>query len=163
MASNFRLSRSAWSSSRNSGRVVFGANAENTLIYPFDHHFFMKYGDFVEKVGNIEGIVYSGDECTGGMIDILTPYTIVDIMLNEEKEDMSLTTSIQDTLYDEYEYDLVNKVLDELYRFYMTSGKPHGFYEILKLAAMNDRFIYLLDFFGVREEDSMIYILCESE
>ncbi len=163
MASNFLLNRSGRFRSRPKSQVVFGANAENTLIYPFDHHFFMRYGDFVEKVGNIEGIVYSGDECTGGMIDILTPYTIVDIMLNEEKEDMSLTTSIQDTLYDEYEYDLVNKVLDELYRFYMFSGKPHGFYEILKMASMNDRFIYLSDFFGLREEDSMIYVLTESE
>lgn len=163
MASNFRLSRSAWSSSRNSGRVVFGANAENTIIYPFDHHFFMKYGELVDKVGMIEGIVYSGDDYQGGIMGILTPYTIVDIMINEEKEDMDLSMSISDTLYDEYDHDIVNKVLDELYRFYMFSGKPHGFYEILKMASMNDRYIYLSDFFGLREEDSMIYVLTESE
>lgn len=163
MASNFRLNRSGRFRSRPNNRVVFGANAENTLIYPFDHHFFMSYGDFAEKVGVIEGIVYSGDDFAGGMLGILTPYTLVDLMLNEEKEDMGLTASISDTLYDEYEYDLVNKVLEELYRFYMTAGKPHGFYEILKMASMDDRFIYLSDFFGVREEDSMIYVLSESE
>jgi len=84
---------------------------------------------------------------------------VVDIMLHEEAEDMSLSESCMDALYGELENDpLSEDVIEELTEFYNANLKPFGFWQILDITKRNDGF-YLEEFIGVREENTMVYTL----
>lgn len=163
MASNFLLNKLVRSRRPNNNRVVFGANAENIIVYPFDHQFFEHYARFVDVIRDIERLEPVDGDMNGSVLAILTPYTLVDIMFNEEKQDNSLIETVEELIYDEYDYELANKVIEEARKFHLHSHAPFGFREILGMMSLEDRFIYLSDFYGVREHDSMVYVLTESE
>lgn len=149
-------------------RLVFQPEQCNVLLYPFDSAFFEQYGRFTDKINRIERVfqpdlfIPEPQEDRDSVLSILTPFTMVDIMLQEYSDDMGATSSICDMLYEEFEESLVNDVVEEIYGFFMKTLEPYGFWDVLEVLKRNET-AFLGDFFGAREDDSMVYVLHSSE
>ncbi|MNP89033.1 hypothetical protein D3C85_14290 [compost metagenome] len=163
MASSLRLSRSGRLKPQLKDKMVFGSGHYNTLLFTFDDNFFERYGRFTDKINQLEGRYPTLGEESDSVLSVLTPYTLVDIALNEEMQNVSLSESVSDTLYDDFDEGLVNDVLDEVYKFYLNLDHPRGFWEVYQILSRNDRWFYLTDFYGMREHDSLVYVVTESE
>lgn len=158
---------SRWKSSdrllRLPNKLLKATGQQNILIYPFDDGFFEQYGSFVDKIHRIEGSAVRGDPEYDSMLSLLTPATLVDIMLAEHNCNMTLTGSIEDTLYMRFDESLASEALEAVFKFYCSTVEPNGFWDVLDIIKSSNEFMYMADFFGVREEEAVVYVLRNCE
>ncbi len=136
---------------------------ETFLLYPFDDRFFDGYARFYDRVKNTVEDAQIHPDLAMHMEHVVSPYAMVDVLLHEKMDNTCMSEAMMDEVYGVVnDTDCASTVIEHIIDFCNSDCFPIGFDVVLEILLHSPGFL-LIDFYPVREEDAMVYVLINGE
>lgn len=136
---------------------------ETFLLYSFDEAYFDKYAEFYDAVKATLLRYEIPNEMVMCLEHTLSPSAMVDVLMREQMGSTDMTEAMMDDIYGLTDIDdCASDIIEHVVNFCNCGVFPHGFDNVCDLLRTNEGF-YLLDFYPVREEDTMVYVVANAD
>lgn len=142
-------------------RLTRDEEKDQHFLFTFDEKWFEAYGAFVDALQRIVDRHRLPEDDFDAMKVLCSPSYIIDVLLREELNDMTLTEHMIDEAHELFGEAVAADVLEELTNFINSTHRPNGYGQILEILKRNqssdDCWFSLSDFQPYREDDTQVF------
>lgn len=146
----------SWPPRRNNDDFKFHVEEESHFLFNYDEDLMLGFGEFLDRLDKVANKYDMDSTARIQMLAICNLPTMIDTMLHEESQDMSMTESVMDEVYGAFGSDAAADILEEVVWFHNEAARPKCFEFLVKINRYSPGVI-LSGVEAVREDDSMIY------